>query len=109
MGNMLAAIIKLTLVPEQRYTWRALFWTAGGLSFVAAFVRLLLPESDIFLKARAATQASGKTTKKTSIFIHESIVMMKKHWKLWIYTSVLMSGQFFLYVWSFSSTYTHTH
>jgi SHS family lactate transporter-like MFS transporter len=94
VGNMLAAIINLTLVPEQRHTWRALFWMAAGLSFFAAFVRALLPESEIFLKARAAAKASGKTTKKkTSIFIHESMVMMKKHWKLWIYATLLMSGE----------------
>jgi len=97
MGNMLAAIINLTLVPEQSHTWRAMFWTAAGLSFLAAFVRACLPESEIFLKARAAAKASGKgTKKKTSIFFHETIVMLKKHWKLWIYASLLMSGFNFL-------------
>jgi len=96
-GSMTAAIINLTLVPKQSHTWRALFWLAGGFSFFAAFVRACLPESEIFLKARAAAKASGTgTKKKTSIFIHETMVMMRKHWKLWIYASLLMSGFNFL-------------
>lgn len=48
--SKLAAVISLKLVPEVAPGWRALFWTASGISVFGAFLRSLLPESEAFLK-----------------------------------------------------------
>lgn len=94
VGYLIAAVINLTLVPETSTSWRGLFWTAAGLSALAAFIRILLPESAVFLRAKAIEQASGHTTaKKTKIFIHETKEMLKKHWILCIYAVLLMTGE----------------
>ena len=93
MGYLLAAIINLFLVPEVSPGWRALFWTGSGISLFAAAIRAILPESEVFLKAKEAEKARGtNTTQKTKIFIRETKAMLKKHWLLCIYAVLLMTG-----------------
>lgn len=95
VGYLLAAVINLTLVPETSTTWRSLFWTASGISAFAAVIRMLLPESDVFIRAKAAERArGGSTKKKTQIFIHETWEMLKRHWLLCIYAILLMTGTY---------------
>lgn len=96
VGYLIAAVINLKLVPEVSVGWRALFWTGSGISLFSAFVRFLLPESELFLKAKAAERAKGVTTAhKTKVFIHETKEMLKRHWKLCIYAVLLMTGESF--------------
>ncbi|TFK81741.1 MFS general substrate transporter [Polyporus arcularius HHB13444] len=97
VGYLLAAVINLTLVPETAETWRSLFWTASGISAFAAFIRFLLPESAIFIRAKEAERARGESTKnKTKVFLHETGEMLRRHWLLCIYAVLLMTGFNFL-------------
>jgi len=94
-GYLIAAVINLSLVPHTSHTWRTLFWTASGISAFAALVRALVPESEVFLRARAQQNATGATTgKKTRVFIKQASTMLKKHWLLCIYAVLLMTGTF---------------
>ncbi|KAF7977223.1 hypothetical protein HWV62_45206 [Athelia sp. TMB] len=96
-GYLIAAVINLYLVPEQSQGWRALFWTGSGISMFAAFLRSLLPESELFMRAKELEKARGSTTgKKTKVFIRETGRMLKKHWMLCIYAVLLMTGFNFL-------------
>lgn len=96
-GYLIAAVINLFLVPKVSVGWRALFWTGSGISLFAAFLVAILPESKIFLKAKAAEKAKGtNTAKKTKIFIKETKEMLKRHWVLCIYAILLMTGFNFL-------------
>ncbi|KAG6827036.1 hypothetical protein H0H92_013475 [Tricholoma furcatifolium] len=93
VGYLFAACINLRLVPETKDTWRSLFWTASGISMFAAFIRALLPESEVFLRAKAIEKAKGTTTSdKTKIFLKETKEMLKRHWLLCIYAVLLMTG-----------------
>ncbi|EKM79685.1 hypothetical protein AGABI1DRAFT_114166 [Agaricus bisporus var. burnettii JB137-S8] len=97
VGYLLAAVINLRLVPATATTWRTLFWTASGISLFAAGIRALLPESEVFIRAKAAEKARGVNTgKKTKIFLRELKEMMKAHWLLCIYAVLLMTGFNFL-------------
>jgi SHS family lactate transporter-like MFS transporter len=96
VGYLIAAVVNLFLVPKTSHSWRALFWTAGGLSFFAACLRAALPESEVFLRAKAAIAAQGHRPHKTKIFIRETKQMLRTHWKLCIYAVLLMSGFNFL-------------
>ncbi|KDR68317.1 hypothetical protein GALMADRAFT_231483 [Galerina marginata CBS 339.88] len=97
VGYLIAAVINLFLVPEVSAGWRSLFWTASGVSLFAAFIRVLLPESEVFLRAKAIEKAKGTdTTKKTKIFVKETKEMLKQHWLLCIYAVLLMTGFNFL-------------
>ncbi|KAK7677712.1 hypothetical protein QCA50_019264 [Cerrena zonata] len=97
VGYLIAAVINLKLVPAVPAGWRALFWTAAGLSLLAAAIRAVLPESEVFIRAKAAERARGHTTtNKTKVFIHETWVMLKTHWLLCIYAVLLMTGFNFL-------------
>jgi len=92
VGYLIAAINNLFLVPEVSVEWRALFWAGSGFSLFAAAVRAVLPESEVFLRVKAAEKARGSdTTQKTKIFFCETKAMLKKHWLLFIY-AVLMTG-----------------
>jgi len=103
LGYLIAAVVNLTLVPEQKEGWRALFWTAAGLSFLAAVIRVCLPESEVFLRAQKLEREKALTAgidngtaRKTKTFVKETGKMLKLHWKLWIYSVLLMSGFNFL-------------
>ncbi|KAI0249023.1 MFS general substrate transporter [Lactifluus subvellereus] len=96
-GYLLAAVLNLRLVPETSTTWRSLFWAAAGISAFAAFVRALVPESEIFIRAKALEREKGTDTgKKTRVFVRQAGAMLKKHWGLCIYAVLLMTGFNFL-------------
>ena len=93
VGYLLAAVINLFLVPKVSAGWRSLFWTASGISLFSAGVRVLLPESEIFIRAKKAEVAAGRTTSsKTKVFLHETKEMLKAHWLLCVYAVLLMTG-----------------
>ena len=98
VGYLIAAVIDLYLVPHT--SWRALFWTASGISAFAAVLRSLLPESEFFLRARRESQAELDSDKplqsKTRIFVHEVRHMLKNRWLRCIYAVMLTSGLSFL-------------
>ena len=96
VGYLIAAVVNLYLVPHT--SWRALFWTASGISAFAAVLRALLPESEVFIRARQERQAAPEkpTQSKTHIFFHEVKQMLKHHWLRCIYVVLLMSGFSFL-------------
>ena len=95
-GYLVAALVSLYLVPHT--SWRALFWTGAGISAFAAALRILLPESEVFLRARREKQNDimRPTQSKTRIFLHEVKQMLKQHWILAIYAVLLMTGFNFL-------------
>lgn len=93
VGYLIAAVVNLTLVPETSSGWRGLFWLGAGLSVLAAAVRAVLPESELFLRAKAVERAQGHTTvNKTRVFMHETWEMLKRHWILCCYAVLLMTG-----------------
>lgn len=96
VGYIIASLISLYLVPHT--TWRTLFWTGSGISAFAAVLRALLPESEVFLRARREKQTDTErpVQSKTRIFVHEVGHMLKKHWPLCIYVVLFMSGVSFL-------------
>jgi len=98
VGYLLAAVISLDLVPSVKPGWRALFWTASGISAFGACIRALLPESAAFQKAREAAELHGFVSEKekTKIFLRETKAMLRKHWLLCIYAVLLMTGFNFL-------------
>jgi len=95
-GYLIAAVVNLYLIP--RTTWRNQFRTSSGISAFAAVLRVILPESEVFLRARQERQPElEKPTKsKTRIFLHEIGQMLKNHWLLSIYAVMLMAGFNFL-------------
>ncbi|KAG8679425.1 hypothetical protein FRC12_022849, partial [Ceratobasidium sp. 428] len=70
--------------------------------FVAAILRSVLPESAVFLRAKAARKAAEEREghragpSKTRVFLHETKQMLKSHWLLCIYAVLLMTGFNFL-------------
>ncbi|KAG8897596.1 hypothetical protein FRB99_008053 [Tulasnella sp. 403] len=99
VGYLIAAVVDLTLVPHNRHGWRSLFWLGSGLSLAAAVFRALLPESQVFIRAREEARAKGtllNEKQKTRIFLHETKEMLKKEWLLCIYAVLLMTGFNFL-------------
>lgn len=96
VGYLSAAVVNLTIVPHSPYKWRAMFWTGSSLLFSAAVLRALIPESAVFLRAKAIERERGAdTSKKTKVFLRETKEMLKQHWLLCIYAVLLMAGTLF--------------
>lgn len=94
-GYLFASMVNLTIVPHSSHGWRTLFWTAACLSSSTALLRSLIPESAVFLHAKAIERENGApdTGEKTKIFIRETKTMLRTHWKRCIYAVLLMTGQ----------------
>jgi MFS transporter, SHS family, lactate transporter len=94
VGYLISAVLNLYLVPKTRYTWRALFWTTSTISVSAAILRAFVPESEVFLRAKAQERAHGtnNTGNKTKVFMRQVGAMLKMHWSLCIYAILLMAG-----------------
>lgn len=96
IGYLFAAIVNLYLVPHTSWRWQ--FRTSSSISAFAAFSRCLLPESQVFIRAREEkkVEAEKPSQSKTRIFFHEVGQMLKNHWLLSIYAVLLMAGFNFL-------------
>ena len=97
----LAAIVNITIVPHSSHTWRTLLWCSACMSSSAAVIRACLPESEVFLRARAQKAQKGGargTTSKTRLFLREVKTMLKEHWMLSLYAVLLMTGTYALHL-----------
>ncbi|KAG2147429.1 carboxylic acid transporter protein [Suillus bovinus] len=81
VGYIFAAVINLTLVAQ--HGWRLLFWTAAGLTCLAAVIRALVPESPFFLQGKEQENAKGTNTSQS--FLKKTKEMLRLHWLLCIY------------------------
>ena len=94
-GYLMAAVANLSIVAHT--SWRNQFRTSAAISCSAAVLRLFLPESEVFLRAREKKSDSDDSGRsKTRIFFHEIGQMLKNHWLLCIYAVLLMAGFNFL-------------
>jgi SHS family lactate transporter-like MFS transporter len=94
VGYLIAAVIRLTLVPRVSGGWRAMFWCSMGFSTSAALLRAVLPESAVFLRAKQLEKEHGPShTNKTKVFVQETKHMLATHWLLCIYAVILMAGE----------------
>jgi SHS family lactate transporter-like MFS transporter len=93
VGYLISAVMNLFLVPKTNYSWRALFWATSSLSAIAAALRAIVPESEVFLRAKAQERTSGASTgKKTRMLIRQVGAMLRVHWGLCAYAISLMAG-----------------
>jgi MFS transporter, SHS family, lactate transporter len=97
VGYLIAALIELFLIPKTvRASWRTLFWTAAGISALAAAVTAVLPESGVFLRAQRKVEQSEKervsSGMKTKQFLKETSDMFKTYKLRCIYAVLLMAG-----------------
>ena len=80
LGNLLAALCYLFLF--ERWGWRPMFFLGGLPALLALFVRVHVKESEVWQKSRQEswTQLGGS---------------IGKHWKLFLYLVLLMTGMNF--------------
>lgn len=94
IGYLLSACINLTEVARTG-NWRVLFYFASAVSGFAALLRIVLPESQVFIDRRAAEKESGVTvssSEKSKIFMKEAWRALKLHWVRAIFAICLMTG-----------------
>ncbi|KAF9267941.1 carboxylic acid transporter [Marasmius fiardii PR-910] len=101
---IIGAVFSMTLVEKVSFGWKLLFWISGGASSLAAAMRLLVPESEVFLAAqereKKRIREGGKATShrtKTGIFLKQMWKMLEQHWVLLIHLSLLVLGLKFMY------------
>ncbi|KAJ8075734.1 hypothetical protein AAF712_004619 [Marasmius tenuissimus] len=103
MSYILGAVINMTLVQRLEAGWRLLFWFSGGMTLLGAVARLVIPESAVFLAARAREQEaiiSGQEKRshreKARTYIQMMNKELKAHWMLLIYVSLVVLGVEFI-------------
>ncbi|CCG81441.1 Sugar transporter family protein [Taphrina deformans PYCC 5710] len=101
MGNLLAAGFYLAIVPNTEHTWRSLMWFGAGPALLIAAWRAWLPETDTYLRKRAALRAAASAgletgDSNTEAFVRSIKPALKTHWMTLIYLVALMAGFNFL-------------
>ncbi|KAI8608236.1 sugar transporter family protein [Chytriomyces sp. MP71] len=83
-GNLLASGLSAIILPK--YGWRALFWICSFPAVLILFIRFFVPESPAI-----QAQIEKRENKKVS-FLSDITASIKKHWILFVYCVVLMTG-----------------
>ncbi|KAH8834686.1 MFS general substrate transporter [Flagelloscypha sp. PMI_526] len=93
LGYLLAAVFNLTVVPNSKHSWKALFFIGAGLTGGVAIIRCFFPESKLYLESKKARAGAPKVTlgKKVSAFSKEGWTMLKQYWRRAIYASIMMT------------------
>ncbi|PGH28385.1 MFS transporter, SHS family, lactate transporter [[Emmonsia] crescens] len=86
MGYVFAACANLG-VGGSTESWKTVFWIAAGLSFLAGFIRVFLPESKQFREAKKA----GKHSTSPGAFWRDTKAMLIKERGMVIYCIILMT------------------
>ncbi|KAG6295485.1 hypothetical protein E4U09_002156 [Claviceps aff. purpurea] len=96
-GYLVCAAFARGLVNTTSYTWRPLYWFAACPPAVFIGIRLMLPETKVFLERQRMRQEAGHVGKSAgSVFLSEGKTALKHHWLLLIYLVLLMAGFNFL-------------
>lgn len=97
IGYLIAAGVNLTLVPQYD-DWRVLFYLGAGLSLFIAILRAIIPESDVFVRAREHAKANPDPEGRSAwaLYMQSAKLALKLHWLRFIYACLLMTGFNFL-------------
>lgn len=90
VGYIIAATLSIYVVPETKHGWRILFYSASGITLLAALFRAALPEPRLVLLIR---EAKAPRSMKRRYWVKEIKDMLKKHWILFTYVVLFMSGR----------------
>lgn len=81
IGNLIAAVLGMTVAQTSPYTWRTLYFFGAGFSLLAAMCRFALPESEQFKAADAERRARGVSGRDASRhFFKELGAMVRTNW-----------------------------
>lgn len=89
-GYLLATAFARALVDTTPHGWRPLYWFGAGPPVLIIIFRLFLPETQTFQERQATRESS--IDGKTSEFLEQSKVAVKRHWLLLVYLVLLMAG-----------------
>lgn len=98
-GYLLAASVNLSPWMARTNDWRILFFLGAGISLFAAIFRAVLPESELFLRAKAERSQQPREPGAPSAakrFGIEFKNMLRTQWKRCVYGVLLMTGFNFL-------------
>lgn len=87
MGYVFAACANLG-VGGSTESWKIVFWIAAGLSFLAGIIRIFLPESQQFIRAK---EEGKKKNIAPGAFWADVKMMIKDEWKMVVYCIILMT------------------
>ncbi|SCU95322.1 LADA_0G14950g1_1 [Lachancea dasiensis] len=94
LGYLLGVIFKRAIVDNSPYGWRSFFWFSAGPPALFIVWRLLLPESEAFLKRQVPTSESSgakRAEPPSSRFWRNAKLALKRQWMTLIYMVILMA------------------
>ncbi|SCU88406.1 LANO_0D02014g1_1 [Lachancea nothofagi CBS 11611] len=94
LGYLLGVIFKRAIVDNSPYGWRSFFWFSAGPPALFIVWRLLLPESDAYVRRKLdASEKNTQITRKSesSRFWKNVKLALIQHWITLIYLVILMA------------------
>lgn len=93
LGYLLVVIFQRAITDTTTKGWRSLFWFSAGPAVIFIVWRLLMPETDTFLRQQERRKISKENqTLKFYQFSSEGKEAVRKYWLVLLYCVFLMSG-----------------
>jgi len=83
VGYLLAAVLYYAVI--ENIGWRAMFWIGSFPALLVILLRFFVPESPAWKAQQNASKSTGKT------WLHNTKLVLKYHWRRFIYCVLLMA------------------
>ncbi|CAJ0902463.1 14652_t:CDS:2 [Entrophospora sp. SA101] len=92
-GYLLASVVYYFVIDSLG--WRALFWIGSFPALLVIFIRFFVPESPVWKSRHEKNNHSSSSNRRgsgTKLWLADIKLVLKNHWKRFIYTILLMTG-----------------
>lgn len=93
-GYLLVVIFNRAITDNSPHSWRAIFWFAAGPPVIFVAWRILLPESDVYLRQREIQREQQKNEPKQGFFHISQTARdaFRIYWLVMLYCVLMMAG-----------------
>lgn len=91
-GYLLAVIFTRAIADNTSHQWRACYWFAAGVTFLITVSRIILPQTESFVRKRLEEDLQRQAGIVPISFGQKAKGALKGYWLMMIYMVLLMAG-----------------
>lgn len=91
-GYLIAVVFTRAIADTQRHSWRAMYWTEAGISFLIACARIVLPQTNHTKQVLLEKKMKAASGIKEEGFEIRAAKAFKYYWLMFVYLVLLMAG-----------------
>lgn len=91
-GYLIAVVFTRAIADTQRHSWRAMYWTEAGITFLIACGRIILPQTNHTKRMLLEKKMKLANGIKEEGFEIRAAKAFKTYWLMFVYLVLLMAG-----------------